>query len=44
MLDKLRIMFDVRYNSQDFDKLKMYNLNPDQLFALLQSTNFVENA
>lgn len=35
MLDKLRIMFDVTYTTQDFAKLKMYSLNSDQLLALM---------
>ena len=29
MLDKLRIMFEVAYSPEDFDKLKMYSLNSD---------------
>jgi hypothetical protein len=44
MLDKVRIMFDTRYTSEDFDQLKLHNLNADQLFCLLKSENFVENA
>lgn len=41
-LDKLRVMFDIGYQEGDFQKLKMYNLNPDQLLCLLQSRNFTE--
>ncbi len=41
MLDKLRIMFEVAYTPQDFDKLKMYSLNSDQLLVLLKSQNFL---
>lgn len=39
-LDKLRVMFDLTYSESDFQDLKMYNMNPDQLLILLQSTNF----
>ena len=35
LLDKLRIMFDVAYTTEDFNELKMYGLNTDQLLALL---------
>ena len=28
-LDKLRVMFEVGYTKNDFQKIKMYNLNPD---------------
>lgn len=35
LLDKLRIMFDVAYTIEDFNELKMYGLNTDQLLALL---------
>ena len=41
-LDKLRVMFDIAYETEDFQKIKMYNLNPDQLLCLLQSKNFTE--
>jgi hypothetical protein len=41
-LDKLRVMFDVAYNSEDFQQVKMYNLNPDQLLMLLASENFTK--
>ena len=34
-LDKLRVMFEVGYSTEDFQKIKMYNLNPDQLLCLL---------
>lgn len=43
-LDKLRIMFDLAYTEQDFDRLKLYNLNHDQMLALLKSRNFREKA
>ena len=33
-------MFEVAYEESDFQKLKMFNLNPDQLLVLLQSKNF----
>jgi hypothetical protein len=39
-LDKLRVMFEVSYNTEDFQKIKMFNLNPDQLLMLLASENF----
>ena len=39
-LDKLRVMFEIAYTSDDFQKLKMFNLNPDQLLVLLSSINF----
>ena len=41
-LEKLRVMFDVAYNSEDFQQVKMYNLNPDQLLMLLASENFTK--
>ena len=28
-LDKLRVMFEVGYTAKDFQKIKMYHLNPD---------------
>ena len=34
-LDKLRVMFETSYNTYDFQQLKMYGLNPDQLLVLL---------
>jgi len=34
-LDKLRVMFDIAYDTDDFQKIKMFNLNPDQLLCLL---------
>lgn len=37
-------MFDVAYKPTDFDALKMYALNSDQLLTLLKSTNFCNNA
>ena len=43
-MDKLRVMFDIAYETEDFQKVKMYNLNPDQLLCLLQSPNFTEGA
>jgi hypothetical protein len=40
-LEKLRMMFDMQYSTQDFSNLKIYNLNSDQCLALLSSENFV---
>lgn len=37
-------MFDVAYSPEDFDQLKMYALNAEQLLTLLKSENFCENA
>ena len=28
-LDKLRVMFELTYTEEDFQKIKMFNLNPD---------------
>jgi hypothetical protein len=37
-------MFDVAYTQTDFEQLKMYHLNSEQLLTLLKSTNFCTNA
>jgi len=37
MFQKLTVMFDVAYNVNDFLELRMFNLNSDQLIALLKS-------
>lgn len=37
-------MFDVAYQPYDFDKLKMFNLNSEQLLTLLNSENFCTRA
>lgn len=42
--EKLKIMFDLAYKSQDFEELKMWALNSDQLLTLLRSENFTKNA
>ena len=34
-------MFEVAYRTEDFQQLRMFNLNSDQLLVLLRSTNFV---
>lgn len=42
--EKLKIMFDVAYTPDDFDALKTYSLNSEQLLTLLKSENFGSNA
>lgn len=42
--EKLKIMFEVAYLADDFDKLKMYALNSEQLLTLLKSQNFARVA
>ena len=37
-------MFEVTYTAKDFDKIRMYKLNSDQLLTLLKSDNFVQKA
>lgn len=42
--EKMKIMFDMTYTPQDFDALKMFALNSEQLLTLLRSENFTRNA
>ena len=37
-------MFDLTYVREDFHQLKLYSMNSEQLFTLLQSKNFLETA
>ena len=38
-------MFKVAYTTEDFQKLKMYRLNPEQLLALMKAgSDFLEKA
>lgn len=44
MLEKLGIMLDLTYEAKDYNQLKFYHLNSDQLLTVLKARSFLEKA